>query len=233
MDVGREGKVSPRGLTREEAQTRLRQCFHNAVQVAKPPLLLAFAQKRWASTRPYWPEPAVTNDSKSDPGVRVMMITGDALPTARTVASRIGIGSRAVQPRALERETAAEVLQSDVFAGFYQEDKFQIIQALQRAGMVTGMTGEAENDAPVLKQAEVGIAVANATDGAKAAASLTLTNPALTDVLAAMKTSRPIHQRMHTYTLTLNKIIKTVEAALFFSVGVALTGSFVMECTDR
>jgi len=86
------------------------------------------------------------NDSKEligslhDLGVRVIMITGDALPTARAVASRVGIGGRAVEPRALEKEAAAEVLQSDVFAGAYPEDKFHIVQALQRAGLVTGMT---------------------------------------------------------------------------------------------
>ena len=227
MDVGRNGNVSPRGLTREEGQTSLRQYDLDAVRGPEPHLLLASAQKFWASPRPSWPEPSVTNDSKElrrrlrDLAVRVMMITGDALPAARTVANRIGIGSRAVQPRALEKETAAEVLQSDVFAGFCQEDKFHIIQALQRAGMVTGMTGEAVNDAPVLRQAEVGIAVANATDAAKGAVSLALTNPGLTEILAALKASRRIYQRMHTYTL--NKIIKTVEVALFFTVGVMLT----------
>jgi H+-transporting ATPase len=161
-----------------------------------------------------------------DLGVRVIMITGDALPTARAVASRVGIGGRAVQPKALEKEAASEVLQSDVFAGVYPEDKFHIVQALQRAGMITGMTGDGVNDAPALKQAEVGIAVANATDVAKAAASLVLTNPGLTDILAAVKTSRRIYQRMLTYTL--NKIIKTVEIALFLSVGVMLTRSFVI-----
>ena len=159
-------------------------------------------------------------------GVRVIMITGDALATARAVASRVGIGGRAVQPKALEKEAAAEVLQSDVFAGVYPEDKFHIVQALQRAGTVTGMTGDGVNDAPALKQAEVGIAVANATGVAKAAASLVLTNPGLTDILAAVKTSRRIYQRMLTYTL--NKIIKTVEIALLLSVGVMLTRSFVI-----
>jgi H+-transporting ATPase len=159
-------------------------------------------------------------------GVRVIMITGDSLPTARAVASRVGIGDRAVQPKDLEKEAAAEVLQSDVFAGVYPEDKFHIVQALQRAGMVTGMTGDGVNDAPALKQAEVGIAVANATDVAKAAASLVLTNPGLMDILAAVKTSRRIYQRMLTYTL--NKIIKTVEIALLLSVGVMLTRSFVI-----
>ena len=164
--------------------------------------------------------------SLRDLGVRVIMITGDALPTARAVAGRVGIGTRAVQPKDIEKEAAAEVLQNDVFAGVYPEDKFHIVQALQRAGMVTGMTGDGVNDAPALKQAEVGIAVANATDVAKAAASLVLTNPGLTDILAAVKTSRRIYQRMLTYTL--NKIIKTVEIALLLSVGVMLTRSFVI-----
>jgi len=164
--------------------------------------------------------------SLRDLGVRVIMITGDALPTARAVASQVGIEGRAVQPKDVEKETAAEVLESAVFAGVYPEDKFHIVQALQRAGVVTGMTGDGVNDAPALKQAEVGIAVANATDVAKAAASLVLTNPGLTDILAAVKTSRRIYQRMLTYTL--NKIIKTVEIALLLSVGVMITRSFVI-----
>ncbi len=159
-------------------------------------------------------------------GVRVIMITGDGLATARAVATRVGIGGRAVEPKDLEKEAAADVLQSDVFAGVFPEDKFHIVQALQRAGTVTGMTGDGVNDAPALKQAEVGIAVANATDVAKAAASLVLTNPGLTDIVAAVKTSRRIYQRMLTYTL--NKIIKTIEIALLLSVGVMLTGSFVI-----
>ena len=172
------------------------------------------------------------NDSKTliqslhDLGVRVIMITGDGLATARAVATRVGIGSRAVESKDLGKETAAEVLQSDVFAGVYPEDKFHIVQALQRAGTVTGMTGDGVNDAPALKQAEVGIAVANATDVAKAAASLVLTNPGLTDIVAAVKTSRRIYQRMLTYTL--NKIIKTIEIALLLSVGVMLTGTLVI-----
>ncbi|HEV2397969.1 MAG TPA: plasma-membrane proton-efflux P-type ATPase [Candidatus Sulfotelmatobacter sp.] len=161
-----------------------------------------------------------------DLGVRVVMITGDALPTARAVASRVGIGNRAVQPKDLEEQSAGEVLKNDVFAGVFPEDKFHIVQALQGAGVVTGMTGDGVNDAPALKQAEVGIAVANATDVAKAAASLVLTNPGLSDILAAVKTSRRIYQRMLTYTL--NKIIKTIEIAFLLSVGLMLTRSFII-----
>ncbi len=164
--------------------------------------------------------------SLQDLGVRVMMITGDGLSTARAVARRVGIGDRAVEPKALKNESADEVLQSDVFAGVYPEDKFHLVRALQKAGMVTGMTGDGVNDAPALKQAEVGIAVANATDVAKAAASLVLTNPGLSDILAAVKTSRRIYQRMLTYTL--NKIIKTVEIAFFLSAGVMLTRSLII-----
>lgn len=172
------------------------------------------------------------NDSKAliedlhNLGVRVIMITGDGLATARAVATQVGIGGRVVQPKLLENEAAGDLLPSDVFAGVYPEDKFRIVQALQRAGVVTGMTGDGVNDAPALKQAEVGIAVANATDVAKAAASLVLTNPGLTNILAAVKTSRRIYQRMLTYAL--NKIIKTVQIAFLLSIGVMLTRHFII-----
>jgi H+-transporting ATPase len=88
-----------------------------------------------------------------------------------------------------------------------------------------GRSGDGVNDAPALQQAEVGIAVANATDVAKAAASLVLTKPGLTDVLAAVQTGRSIYQRMLTYTI--NKIIKTFHIALFLSLGLFVTSEFV------
>ncbi len=155
------------------------------------------------------------------------MVTGDAPETARAVAAQVGIGPRVCAPAVLRGAGDAEKAgDCDVFAGVVPEDKFRLIQALQRAGHVTGMTGDGVNDAPALKQAEVGIAVSNATDVAKAAASMVLTNPGLADVVAAVETSRRIYQRMLTYTL--NKIIKTIEIAVFLSLGVILTGTFVI-----
>jgi len=158
-------------------------------------------------------------------GVRVLMVTGDAVDTARAVAARVGLGDRACPAEVLREGHAGELLDHDVFAGIYPEDKFLLVQALQRAGHTVGMTGDGVNDAPALKQAEVGIAVANATDVAKAAASVVLTNPGLTDTLAAVETGRQIHQRMLTYTL--NKIVKTIQVGLFLSLGLVATRVFV------
>lgn len=159
-------------------------------------------------------------------GVRVLMITGDGLATARTVAGQVGIAGEACSSERLRADVDKAAVDCDIFAGVFPEDKFRLVQALQRAGHVTGMTGDGVNDAPALKQAEVGIAVANATDVAKAAASIVLTNPGLTDVVAAIETSRRIYQRMLTYTL--NKIIKTLEIAVFLTLGVILTRTLVV-----
>ncbi len=158
-------------------------------------------------------------------GLRILMITGDGLSTARAVAAEVGIDGRACTTSAMNHDLAG-VLDCNVFAGVFPEDKFRLVRALQQAGHVVGMTGDGVNDAPALKQAEVGIAVSAATDVAKAAASLVLTNPGLTDIVAAVETSRCIYQRMLTYTL--NKIVKTFEIALFLSVGVMVTRSFII-----
>ena len=159
-------------------------------------------------------------------GVRVVMVTGDGLATARAVATRLGIGERACPPQALRDASGDPLRDCDVFARVLPEDKFHLVQRLQHGGRVAGMTGDGVNDAPALRQAEVGIAVANATDVAKAAASMVLTNPGLADVVCAIETSRRVYRRLLTYTL--NKVVKTLEIALFLSLGVMLSGSLVV-----
>jgi H+-transporting ATPase len=161
-----------------------------------------------------------------DLGVRVVMVSGDGLATAKTVAAQVGITGPACAPDHLRAGPEAAAADCDVFGGVLPEDKHLLVRALQRAGHIVGMTGDGVNDAPALKQAEVGVAVANATDVAKAAASVVLTNPGLVDIVAAVETSRRIYQRMLTYTL--NKIIKTIEIAVFLSLGVVLTRTLIV-----
>jgi H+-transporting ATPase len=168
--------------------------------------------------------PAVLR-SLGDLGIRVVMVTGDSAATAQAIAAQVGIHGDTCQADNLRSGDDARRLDCAVFAGVFPEDKFHLVQVFQQAGHVVGMTGDGVNDAPALKQAEVGIAVANAADIAKASASLVLTNPGLTNVLAAAQTGRRIYQRMLTYTL--NKIVKTLQIALFLSLGLLLTGVFV------
>jgi len=169
---------------------------------------------------------ALVQNLKSMMGVRVIMVTGDGATTARAVSLQVGIGERVGSAESLRNGAGVAAELYDVFAGVFPEDKFRLVEALQRQGHVVGMTGDGVNDAPALKQAEAGIAVSTATDVAKAAASVVLTESGLMGVLRAVETGRRIYQRMLTYTL--NKIIKTLEIAVFLSVGLILTGTFVI-----
>lgn len=159
-------------------------------------------------------------------GIRVLMITGDGAATAKTVAAQVGIEGAACSRDRLHANLGAAAEQCNVFGGVFPEDKFRLVEALQQKNHIVGMTGDGVNDAPALKQAEVGIAVSNATDVAKAAASIVLTSPGLGDIVSAVEASRRIYQRMLTYTL--NKIIKTIEVALFLTAGVLLTRTLVI-----
>ena len=155
-----------------------------------------------------------------DLGVRVRMVTGDTELTAKTIAAKIGLGQNICK-----RESFKNPAGCDVFAGVFPEDKFHLVQGLQKLKKITGMTGDGVNDAPALKQAEVGIAVSNATDVAKASASLILTKPGLENIVDAVKDGRMVYQRMLTYTL--NKISKTFQVAFFLSLGLLIFGVFV------
>lgn len=154
-------------------------------------------------------------------GIKSIMLTGDSIPIAREVASQVGIGGnikRAAELKGLSHEEQLKLINvSDGFAEVYPEDKYEIVKLLQDSGHAVGMTGDGVNDSPALKQAELGTAVSDATDVAKASASIVLTHPGLNDIISAVRTSRKTYQRMLTWVI--NKITKVVEVAILFSAG--------------
>jgi H+-transporting ATPase len=114
----------------------------------------------------------------------------------------------------------------DGFAEVYPQDKYTVVQHLQAMGHVTGMTGDGVNDAPALRQAEVGIAVSTATDVAKAAASVVLTDAGLTNIISLVEQGRTIYQRILTWII--NKISRTILKSTFVAIAYLLTGKFVV-----
>jgi H+-transporting ATPase len=160
-------------------------------------------------------------------GVRVLLVTGDGEATARAVARRVGIEGEVAPPGAISASAdAAALARYAVFARVLPEDKLRLVQALQRGGSCVGMSGDGVNDAPALAQADVGIAVANATDIARAAASLLLTRPGLADIVAAIRVSRSIYQRMQSWVLAM--ISRKTGVPGFLALGVVLYGSFAI-----
>ena len=113
-----------------------------------------------------------------------------------------------------------------VFAGVLPEDKYHLVQAFQKSGHTVGMCGDGANDAPALRQAQMGIAVSTATDVAKSAAGIVLTKPGLEGVVAAVKEGRITFQRILTYTL--NSVTKKIVQVLFLAVGLIITGHAIL-----
>lgn len=154
-------------------------------------------------------------------GIKPILITGDSAPIAREVAQQVGIGSHIL--RASEWKTSshdrqlAMVHSCDGFAEVLPEDKYQIVKLLQESGHTVGMTGDGVNDAPALRQAELGTAVREATDVAKASASMVLTQKGLSGIIDAVIASRKTYQRMLTWVI--NKITKVVEVVALFTAG--------------
>jgi magnesium-transporting ATPase (P-type) len=157
-----------------------------------------------------------------DLGVAVKMLTGDALPVACEIGQGVGLPNirRVADLKAagaLTSNKAVDLLAgADGFAGVFPEDKYIVVQHLQAAGHVTGMTGDGVNDAPVLRQAEVGIAVSTATDVAKGAASVVLTEPGLTNIVVLVEQGRTIYQLILTWII--NKISRTILKAAFVAI---------------
>ncbi len=162
---------------------------------------------------------AATIASARDYGVNVKMVTGDNLSIARQIASKLGLGSHILKADALpvdgtdQRASIEAVEKADGFAEVFPEHKFAIVRILQQRNHITGMTGDGVNDAPALKQADVGIAVSGATDAARAAADLVLTSPGLSVIVRAIEEARRIFERMNAYAIY--RISETIRIMFF------------------
>jgi H+-transporting ATPase len=157
-------------------------------------------------------------------GVRTVMVTGDARKTAETVATSVGIKGAVWDKSPIPADMNAESYA--VFAGVLPEDKYQLVKSLQQRGHIVGMCGDGANDAPALRQAQMGIAVSTATDVAKSAAGVVLTEAGLGGIVALVKEGRTTFQRILTYTL--RSIIHKIVQVLFLAVGLILTGHAIL-----
>jgi H+-transporting ATPase len=157
-------------------------------------------------------------------GVRMVMVTGDAPATAAIVAQAVGLDGALCLPGPIPGNVRPESFA--VFAGVLPEDKFKLVKAFQQSGHVVGMCGDGANDAPALRQAQIGIAVSTATDVAKSAAGVVLTDPGLSGIVASVKEGRLTFQRIYTYAL--NSVTKKIVQVLFLGVGLIMTGHAIL-----
>jgi H+-transporting ATPase len=156
-------------------------------------------------------------------GINIKMVTGDHLSIARQVAAQLHLGQRILPANELFRKDGSqrhdkEMDWVDGYAQVFPEHKYSIVRALQKEGHIVGMTGDGVNDAPALKQADVGIAVSGATDAARVAADLVLTAPGLSVITQAVDEARRIFERMNTYAVY--RIAETVRVLLFMTLAI-------------
>jgi H+-transporting ATPase len=156
-------------------------------------------------------------------GIEIKMVTGDDVAIAREISRKIGLGEN-IQPATqlftkgtdiehLGAEAMAEIEKADRYARVFPEHKYAIVRALQLLGHIVGMTGDGVNDAPAIKQADVGIAVSGATDAARSAAALVLTAPGLSVIVQAVEEARKIFERMNSYAIY--RIVETIRIMFF------------------
>ena len=184
---------------------------------------------------PPLPDSAKMINEIKDLGVKVKMLTGDALPIAKEIARQVGVGEDVESASLLHNNKSQDESYSIIFAhsGFAEvlpEDKFTIVKNLQQHNEITGMTGDGVNDAPALKQAEVGIAVQSATDVAKQAASVILLKSGLESIINLISVGRTTHHRISNWVIS--KISKTLFTVLFVCAAYLLTGQFVVSPFD-
>ncbi len=164
-------------------------------------------------------------------GVKIKMVTGDALAIAREMAKTLGMGANILDGGELgdskteeTAEVAKEIEDADGFAQVFPEHKFHIVDVMQKHDHIVGMTGDGVNDAPALKKADCGFAVSGATDAARAAASIVLVAPGLGVIIDAIKESREIFQRMNSYAIY--RIAETLRVLLFMTMAIVVFNFF-------
>ena len=178
------------------------------------------------------PDAKHTIEAAQEHGIDVKMVTGDNVAIGREISGQLGLGIN-IQPATdlfpddqqcvLDIAAAEKIEKANGFAEVFPEHKYSIVKALQDRGHLVAMTGDGVNDAPALKQAEVGIAVSGATNAAQSAAALVLTEPGLGVIIHAVEEARRIFERMTSYTvyriaMTFNIMIFVVAAMLSYNV---------------
>ena len=157
-------------------------------------------------------------------GVRTIMVTGDAAATAEAVARTIGMNGPICPTGSIPEGLLPESF--EVFARVLPEDKYRLVQEFQKSGHTVGMCGDGANDAPALRQAQMGIAVSTATDVAKSAAGIVLTESGLGGIVASVKVGRAIFQRILTYIL--KSVTHKFVGVLFLMAGILMTGHAIL-----
>ena len=165
---------------------------------------------------------AATVRTAQEMGVSVKMVTGDHIAIAREIASEVQLGNDIVSADSFLKKSDIEaqsvVEEAEGFAQVFPEHKYRIVGLLQERGHIVGMTGDGVNDAPALKKADAGIAVAGATDAAKSAAAIVLTRPGLSVIIDGIKESRKIFERMNNYATY--RIAETIRVLIFLTLSI-------------
>ncbi|MGE5291008.1 MAG: plasma-membrane proton-efflux P-type ATPase, partial [Micromonosporaceae bacterium] len=175
---------------------------------------------------------AATITAAHDLGVTVKMVTGDQVAIGREIARQVGLGQQILDAATLaaapesreEADLAEHVEAADGFAQVFPEHKYRIVRLLQARGHIVGMTGDGVNDAPALKQADAGIAVAGSTDAARAAADVVLLAPGLSVIVAAIRQAREIFARMTSYATY--RIAETIRVLLLITLAIVAFNFF-------
>ncbi|MEA1917315.1 MAG: plasma-membrane proton-efflux P-type ATPase [Campylobacterota bacterium] len=168
-----------------------------------------------------------TIDEAKKHGLEVHMVTGDDVSIAKEISSSLGLGANVVvasdiyEEQKSTREIDKIIEHSDGFARVFPEHKYNIVKSFQEAGHIVAMTGDGVNDAPALKQADVGIAVSGATDAARSAADLILTTPGLSVIIDAIEESRKIFQKIISYVKY--RVAMTINIMLFVTLSILFT----------